>query len=501
MLPREFTRKLALIGLLFAATLAGCKVTDKDVDVWKGTVKGPGKMVAVMLADKYEVPLRASAGLALVDMERQDVDGVAELDHTLTQLPPETRDKIVDELTPRLIELMEKPVEGQSTDPNAGPPTRQIRAKDAAFLLINHAKPEARVKLTDAVVGWYTKDFNGRSLSGNYSAEQVVRALGSAAAKRLVDALEAKLPQQALTKLSELIGQLGSEETKKAAGDKLVQIELEMEGAAFLGWLKAQIQEQMGAAAKDTAKLDKMAAINRDKFIIDGALSAMRFLADQPAVANRLVQIAATESADLTDRRVRALQAMEGKARKEHLDALLALALNPSSPTSVRDYAFDRVGDIRDPRAIPQMWTLVQDSKDQRLRWRAGELVLQIGGPSILGEFISKLPSDAETEYEAAELEGYASRMGQMAPLPRQVALGLLESPRWFDRVIALNFFERKGTAADEAALQKLTESSTPVKGKNWEKSDTVGWVAKRALEGLRGRLKESAATAAAAAK
>jgi hypothetical protein len=487
------------MGLLAGATLGGCKVTTEDVDVWKGTVKGPGKMVAVMLAEKYDVPLRAYAGLALVDMERQDVDGVAELDHTLTQLQPETRDKIVDELTPGLIELMDKPVEDQSTDPNAGPPTRQIRAKDAAFLTINHAKPEARAKLTDAVVGWYTKDFNGRSLSGNYSAEQVVRALGSAAARRLVEALSARLPQQALTKLSELIGQLGSDETKKAAGDKLVQIELEMESAPFLAWLKGQIQDQLGA--KEAAKIDKMAALNQDKFIIEGALSAMRHLADQPAVANRLLQIAATESAELTDRRVRALQAMEGKARKEHLDALLALALNPNSPPSVRDYAFDRVGDIRDPRAIPQMWTLVQDTKDQRLRWRAGELVLQIGGQGVLEEFLSKLPSDGDPEYEAAELEGYASRMGQMAPLPRDVALRLLDSPRWFDKIIALNFFQRKGTAADEAALQKLTGSSIPVKGKTWEKSDTVGVVAKEAVEGLRGRLKESAATAAAAAK
>jgi HEAT repeat protein len=491
------TGKLALLGLLLGATLAGCKVTAKDVDVWKGTVKGPGKMVAVMLADKYDVPLRAYAGVALVDMERQDVDGVAELDHTLTQLPPEMRDRIVDEVAPQLIELMNQPVPGQSNDPNAGPPTRQIRAKDAAFLLINHAKPEVRAKLTDAVVGWYTQDFNGRSLSGNYSAEQVVRALGSAAAKRLVEALSAKLPQQALMKLSELIGQLGSDETKKTAGDRLVQIELEMEGDPFLGWLKGQIQDQLGA--KDAAKIDKMARINRDKFIVEGALSAMKYLADQPAVANRLLQIAATDAAELADRRTRALQAMEGKARKEHLDPLLALALNPASPTAVRDYAFDRVGDIRDPRAIPQMWTLVQDTKDQRLRWRAGELVLQIGGPDTLNEFFAKLPAGPDVEYEPAELEGYASRMGQMAPLPRDVALRLLGSPRWFDQVVALNFFERKGTAADEPAMDRLGSSSTPVKGKSWEKGDTLGTIAKRTVEGLRTRLKESAATATAA--
>ena len=69
-------------GLVFSA----CKVTEKDVDAWKGTRKGPGKMVAVMLADKFDMPLRVYAALELVEMERQDVDGVTEMQHAIQKV-------------------------------------------------------------------------------------------------------------------------------------------------------------------------------------------------------------------------------------------------------------------------------------------------------------------------------------------------------------------------------------------------------------------------------
>ena len=175
----------------------------------------------------------------------------------------------------------------------------------------------------------------------------------------------------------------------------------------------------------------------------------MAHLADQPEVATRLLAIAAHKDPKLAERRTRALQALEGKVHEEHLAQLLELALDPSNPAAVQDYAFDRVGDIRSPKAIPPMWPLVADAEKQRQRWRAGELVLTIGGSSVLSEFFAKLPSGGEVKYEPEELDGYAARMGQMTPLPTAVATAQLSSPNWWGRVIALNFFERKGTDAD----------------------------------------------------
>jgi hypothetical protein len=248
-----------LLGLLTAS--AACKVTEADVDTWKGTRKGPGKMVAVVQADKYSQDLRTYAALALITMDRQDVDGVTEMQHAFQKVDAETRTQLVEGLANRLIEMIKAPPATPNAD--GSPSASQVRAKDAAFLLVDSAKPETREKLTQAVVGWYAADFNGRSLSGNYSAEQVVRGLGSSAAAKLVDTLNAQLPQAALIKLAELIGQLGDAATRHKAAVRLVQIERDMEGSGFFDWLKDEIARQTKQAEQtpDAARIDRKSVV------------------------------------------------------------------------------------------------------------------------------------------------------------------------------------------------------------------------------------------------
>ncbi len=511
---------------------ASCRVSNDDLDTWKGTVKGPGKILAVMLADKYDLGLRQHAAWTLIDMERQDVDGLTELQRSIQKLDEETRKQIIQGLLPRLEERLKEETNPDDEDPSMGAPPFQVRAKDAAFMLAGFADREARAQLTKAIIHWYVEDFERRSLAGNFSAEQVVRGLGAPAAGVLVGALSAKLPQQALIKLSELIGQLGSPEAKKKAGQRLVQIESEMQGEGFRKWLREGITEQLSGKG---SKLDQSIVLraverNQHKFAIEGAIPAMKFLASQKSVAQRLVAIASTKQVDtailrqrvnavpgldgpartkllqdiaassigqLNERRVAALQALEGNALKEDLKPLLDLALDTGSPAAVRDYAFDRVGDIRSPEAVAPMWALVQDAKNNRLRWRAGELVLAIGGNRVLSEFFAKLPSSGKVTYEPEELEGYASRLSQMNPLPREAAKAQLSSPDWWDRVIAIKFLERRGTEKDVALLQRLQNDDAEVEGKGWPKGETVGKVAKSALASLQESLKQAASSSA----
>ena len=494
---RSIVRATALFALAWLGlSLAACKVNDHDVETWKGTVKGPSKMVAVMLADKYDIPLRTHAALALVAMDRQDVDGVAELQQAMQALEGKVRDAILDGLAPGLVAQMEqKPSQEEAdSDVETGPPPHQVRAKDAAFLLIPMATPKTKALLTNAVMDWYVEDFNGRNLSGNFSAEQVIRALGAPAAQKLVDALNAKLPQQALIKLAELIGQLGGTKTRANAAKKLVAIEQEMNSPAYVKWLSDQIHQQLAAAGAkvDEARVQKMVALNQASFVEGAAIPAMKYLASEPVVAERLLAIAETKDEALTTRRTRALMALEGSAKPEQLDRLLALALDAEAPVPVRDYAFDRVGDLKDPRAIPPMWPLVQNSEDQRLRWRAGEMVLAIGGPTIVPEFFKNLPAAPDTPYEPEELEGYATRMGQMSPLPDQLVRSKLASSHWWDQVIALRYLQRKGTLADVPSMEHLKGQQTPVVGEHWEGVKNVGMVAEAAVAGLRERIKQA---------
>jgi len=487
-------RTLYAVGLCILVTLSSCKISSEDLETWKGTVKGPGKIVAVLLSEKYDIPLRTNAALALIDMERQDVDGIAELQRAVQSLDDASRSQIISSMAPELEKMMQDPADSKADDLDNGPKPRQVRAKDAAFLLVTFADQQTRDKLTKSIINWYVRDFQGRNLTGNYSAEQIVRSLGAPAAIILTEALSAKLTQQTIIKIVELISQLGTQQAKLKAGQALIKIENEMESDAFAKWISDEIEKQMVEAKEktDPAKIQKAAQLNQHNFIVDGALPAMKYLADQKAVADRLIEIASTASNDATivERRVRALQALEGNATKEHLKQLLSLALSPETPLAVRDYAFDRVGDIRSPEAIEPMWPLVQDAKKQRLRWRAGELILGIGEPSVLARFFKSLPSDRDVTYEPEELEGYASRMSQMSPLPVDVVRNELSSRYWWNRVIAINFFERRGTKDDIARLKKLIRDDTKVEGKGWKKDDTVGKVAERTIAAMQERLK-----------
>ncbi len=481
-------RVLMLCSLI--ALSAGCKVGAEDIDYWKGTVKGPGKITAVMLADKYPMDLRTQAALALVQMDRTDRDGTADLQQALSRMDEATRTEVVAGMVPGLEKQMNEvdpKIEGGAPSP------RQIRAKDAAFLLIPYGSPEIKAKLTQDVIGWYAQDFNGRSLSGAYSAEQVVRALGSPAAKVLVVGLKARLPQQALVKMAQLIGQVADPATKKEAAERLVAIEQEMESQEFVGWIAQTIQEQQKGKQIDPAKLKNAAEMNRDNFINEGAIPAMKWLADEEPVKKRLLALASTPNKnDPETRRVRALAALEGKLDKGDLQQVLALALDNNNPKTVRDYAFDRVGDIKSPEALPALWPLVSGSEDQKLRWRAGEMVLAIGGPGVVDEFFSRLPSGGD--YPPEELEGYATRMGQMSPLPLEQARRLLGSPNWYARVAAVDFFERKGGQDDVKRLDEVKSDKAAVKGPRWGKAKTVGDVAEEAFASAKQRLGQAGA-------
>jgi hypothetical protein len=490
----------------------GCKVNSDDIDYWRRTVKGPRKIVAVMLSDHYDLELRTRAATALVEMERNDVEGLALLQRALEELQrqnPELPGQIVSGMTPRLLELMNEAPAGHNEA--QGPPPMQVRAKDAAYLLLAHAEGETHAALVNGVVDWYVHDFVGRSLAGNYSVEQIVRSVGAPAASRLVNALNSRMPQQAMVKIAELIAQLGDAPTKTRAGARLVEIEREIESAEFLEWLKGQLRTQMTAdgSTVDEARLNVAVNLNRENWITDGILPAMKHLASEATVAARLMEIAMAVPPEGTDpafvgelngRRRKALQALDGNVGEAQLTALLDIALNvtPNNDIGVRDDAFDRVGDIRNVAALPRLWPLIatvdNDDTAKRLRWRAGELILLIGGTSVVSEFLTRLPTaPADIEYEPEELEGYAQRISQMSEPPTDLLTRQLTTGPWWNRVIALRFIERRGTEADTSVLEGRASDRTPTAGDHWADgnpvADTVGKVAEAALRGLRERL------------
>jgi hypothetical protein len=509
-----WTTKMIILCSAVAVSLAGCKVDSDDVQQWKGTVKGPRRLVAVIGSDRYANELRTEAALAIVEMDRSDIDALALLKRALDDLrgqDPAASETIVGGMIPRLEALLAQEPDAADTSPDPV----QVRAKDAAYMVIPYAPEDTKDALIRAVVGWYSADFEGRSLAGDYSAEQVTRALGSDAAGMLVDALHEKMNPQAMIKIAEIIGEDGDRETKKRAGQRLVAIEKEMEQAAFVKWLATEIRKSIEASGEkaDNQRINSLALYNRESYINHGALPAMRHLGDQQVVATRLLAIADTKPGQddpqawverLNARRATALNALEGHVTRAHLNRLLSIALDSSNPIEVRDYAFDRVGDIRSRAAIPRLWPLVErvgctaascsqaDKLAKRLRWRAGELVLSLGGPSTIEPFSQRLPAAAGIQYEPEELEGYATRMSQMTPPPTSTVTVLLDSEQWWNRVVALRYLERRGGEADIPAMKRLMSDEAEVSGEGWSELNPpvkqVGQVADAAMMALRTR-------------
>src|SRR4030095_1238156 len=160
----------------------------------------------------------------------------------------------------------------------------------------------------------------------------------------LVGALNTRMPKEALVKIAELIGLFAPKEDKQKAAAQLVAMEAEMRSRAFSDWIKAKIREELGkAGSKDEKRVVEGTKITQDRLINEGVLPAMKYLADQPIVADRLLAIASDASLG-TERRQRALLALKGNVREAHLNKILELALSNSTPPEVRDEAFDRIG-------------------------------------------------------------------------------------------------------------------------------------------------------------
>lgn len=488
---------LALVGLL----AAGCKVTPTDVDTWMGTQKGPGKIVAVLLADKYEDGLRAYAGLALVRMEPRaataggaGIEGVTELQAAVRQLPEETRTRLVDQMAPDLASLMR----GEGTSTEAGLSRVQVRAKDAAFLVLPYASAERRRELSDAVVDWFAVDFNGRAVEGNYTAEQVVRQLGAPGASRLLTAINARIPQPALVKIAEIIAAVGDAPTKESAATRLVEIQREMESAEFLTYLQQRLRDQLEGEMErgerprseiNDGVLAQAAGVNRDSFINLGALPAMKHLNTERVVQDRLLEVARTSSDE--ERRTRALQALEGGVRPDQVDALLDLALDQEAPMRVRDYAFDRVSDSRASSALARLWPVFEQRPhpDWRMRWRVGTLILTLGGNEVAQDFLNRL---GDQPYAREELHNYGERISQMRPPPNDSMDAHLRSPKWYVRAVALYFWEKRATAADLPRITNLESDAAATQGENWREQTNLGLVAQAVARAVRERLAQA---------
>src|SRR3569623_1408436 len=144
---RAAARACALLGCLTAmAPFAGCeKPTAENIQVWKPTEKGPGKLAQALRARGEDAKMRAPAAKAMVGIGKSD-----EVEAARAAMPPSERVEVVRALVPLYVGAM---------GPGAGAtPEKTLAARDALFSLRGLASPEEQAQNAAALMHTHETD-------------------------------------------------------------------------------------------------------------------------------------------------------------------------------------------------------------------------------------------------------------------------------------------------------------------------------------------------------
>jgi hypothetical protein len=433
--------------LALSLVLGGCALGDRDLAAFEHTATGPDKLRAV-LADMHREPsLRARAALRLLDLPRSDVNGRTLLFSELSHMTPEARAAIVPTFAEGLTARMR-------TADDLPPSQRAVFAKDAGVELLAMLDGEARQSLGRVLIAFLAHDVERRADVGEHPLEEVVKRVGPSGVSTLVAALRAELPIASLARLGALIDAHADAATRSFAGKTLSDVE-RVRGL------------RVDVPASEQVRL--LAVLGRFR--------------DQDAARARLVEVA-RDPARAEATRLEALSLMESHVADEEIDGLLALATDITAPLEVRAAAASRAGETRSRRALPGLLALLAERDHERLRRRAGELVLDMGVPESAAAFFRALPAQWDMRYSKAELDAYAERLATFPREPPLVSLlnEKLMSSMWWNRLLALRYFGARGETADLWRIHMHLDDAHVVNGEGFPKAYTVGQEAAQAL-------------------
>src|ERR1700722_4347606 len=254
----------AAVSLAMAAlggTTAGCAVSESDVKRWETTEGGPEKLYAIITHEKYSWSLREESALSLIHMRPRNGKRLGleflelgydtplgKVQGALSVLSEDSRRRIVDDLAPKLVELMQQAPPGKPVDGSPVPPDPSIPYKDAAFGLLAHEPPLAsdeatKASLTAALVQWVQTSFEARvdNSSQQFGVEQIMRFLGASSVKTLPATISEQSTKN--DKACQLIADIGDDDTKKRAGEALVALAKVIDSPGWMDKQRALVAE------------------------------------------------------------------------------------------------------------------------------------------------------------------------------------------------------------------------------------------------------------------
>jgi hypothetical protein len=475
--------RAALIGALVTAApaaLGGCRTDADNIERWTNTAQGPRKLVAVLTHDKYPLELRVEAAMALVRMpprsgRRNGIlgdDDQPGLVGALESLPPSERSKIVSSMVPRLEEqIRQAPPKAQAGHPAAADPT--FPYKDAAYALLTHAdgslvqSDENRKRLRSALTDWAMADFPGRmdEPSQMFGMEQVLRYLGAEGVARLPEQIETNAKK--IDAMANLIADLGSDQAKQVASQKLVDVAKEINSDRWIQQ-RAPSVEAANKASKlsPTPEQFKAQLQTYQEEELLRIFSSMKKIGGAPIVQYLLDF--SRDKAVPEKRRAAALAALEGNIDRnnaQHVQSVLEIASAADTPDSVRDVALRRVGELPRKQVADKLFGLF-DNENWKIRWVAAELILKMSDTGNIDQFYRELARAKGLSMTEPLRYGalLADMKGPQKPVDVAQKYAARDNPVNV-RLSALGYWYERGTKADIGQIEPFVGERTKIPG------------------------------------
>jgi hypothetical protein len=475
--------------------VSGCAVSESDAHRWETTENGPEKLYAVVTHDKYAWPLREEAALSLVHMKPRNGKRVGleyllvgfdtplgRVQGALAVLGDDARRRIVDGITPKLLEKMRQPPPPKPAEGQPIVPDESIPYKDAAFAIISHEPPLASNEATKSEISaelakWVQTDFEARidNATQQFGVEQIMRFLGPQSVKSLPSQINDQSSK--VDNACRLIADLGDDDTKKRGSEALVVLAKHYDSQQWIDkqrGLAAEANQRANLKVTEAQVNAQLAAYQEQE--LEKVFVDMKRLGGR-AVVDFLIGFAA-DGKKSEKSRMTALAALENRMDKNvptDVTRIMDIVKDDASADGVRALAMSRLGELPKEMIVPKLYTLFD--KKWQVRMEAGKMILHAISTKELGEFFTHLPANDKSKMGLSEPITYGNVILQMdeksVPKPREALTPFLQSPMLGAKLTAIGSYYG-GKKSEMGALKGLEEDKQPVP--KCEEKDGCGW-------------------------
>jgi hypothetical protein len=395
-----------VIAVAVALGGAGCgdEVSHENIDRWRGTEKGPAKLVAALRGAKNEVDLRAHAAQNLIQIGRWE-----EVNTTFENVDPSSQRAIAAKLAGRL--------RADASVPEGYSPSRvHVAAKDSLFEIRGYADDPTRAAIDEYLAEWLAANYADRVARGRVPGGIIVRTIGARAAPRLL--ADARSLIAAAPNAEGAIPMLGDELLKALAttGDG--------EAVSLLVDLAGKAHAEPSLQRRAMAALYVAYVENTERPMLDPATLA------------------------------------------PHVEALAKIARDESQPGGNVNDAVALIAAAGAPACVDPLVGLIKEPREEpAFLWLAVQKGLVCGGAAGFGAMVEAIPT--LTSHPRGILEKYLwdkaralGPEGQVAESSRK----LLGSSSWVSRITGVELLGMTGSKADAAAVRELANDRTVLK-------------------------------------